>query len=434
MSVKLAFLTPGTGSYYCGACMRDNALAKALVAAGHEVSLLPMYLPLELDEDAFAPRETPVFFGGINVYLQQKVPLFRRTPAWLDRALNTTGLLRAAARRSHMTSPREHGAMALAMLEIEASPFAKETAKLLDWLEREQPQVVVLSNALLAGFTRTLKERLGCKVIACFQGEDSFLDGLPEPYRRRCWDAMHERVAEADLLVAPSRFYADLIRRRFDAPGLDVAVMPNGVVVPEAAIGDGPPTTATIGFLARMIREKGVELLVDAFIHLRRQLGHPDARLHVAGSMTETDRALVAELRARLGAAGLAESVRWSPNIDHDAKQRFFSELSLFSVPVTYHEAFGLYAVEALAAGVPLVQPRASSFPEIIGTSGAGVLVEPGDPVALAVAWHELLGDPARLATMRENALRTARESFSVEAMRDRFLALADPLVEGGSS
>ena len=80
----------------------------------------------------------------------------------------------------------------IAMLEIEQSHLAKETGKLLDWLAANPPEVVVLSNALLAGFTREIKKRLGCKVIAFFQGEDSFLDGLPEPFRTRCWTAMRD--------------------------------------------------------------------------------------------------------------------------------------------------------------------------------------------------------------------------------------------------
>ena len=467
--MKFAFLTPGTGSYYCGACMRDNALAKSLVEAGHEVSLLPMYLPLQLDEEAFAPSETPIFFGGINVYLQQKLPFFRKTPAWIDKLFNSTGLLRAAAKRSHMTSPREHGEMALAMLEIEDSPFDKETEKLLEWLERDPPGIVVLSNALLAGFTRSLRRRLNCKVIACFQGEDSFLDGLPEPFRTRCWESMEKHLGEADLLISPSQFYADLMRRRFNSPDLTIEVMPNGVTLgragfqpaseprasnsaaqppdssphtshadrnPDEVGGSAPGTAAkrpTIGYLARMIREKGVSQLVDAFIHLRNELKHPDARLHIAGTATDGDAVLVNELKQRLSAAGLSDEVTWSPNIDHDEKTALLESFSLFSVPATYPEAFGLYTIEALAAGTPLVMPESSSFPEIVRQSDAGRLSKPQDPVSLAETWHDLLNAPDELQRLSENARRAAEDFYSVEAMRERFLKLAQPLTESSS-
>lgn len=427
--MNLAFLTPGTGSYYCGACMRDNALARSLHAAGHQVSLLPMYLPLQLDEEKHAQAGNPIFFGGINVFLQQKLPIFRHLPPWLHKLLNHAGLLRSAAKRSHMTSAREHGEMALAMLRIEDSPFGKELDKLIDFLATEKPDVLCLGTALQAGMIRELKRRLGVKIICTFQGEDSFLDGLPEPFKTSCWQELRSRLADADLLVAPSQFYADLMRRRFDAPDLRIEVMPNGIDLEGYRVSKLTTAPPVIGYLARMIREKGVHHLVEAFIHLRKDLHHPDARLHIAGAATAGDEKLIAELQQKLAAAGLADQVTWSPNISREEKADMLASLTIFSVPATYPEAFGLYTVEALASGVPLVQPDASSFQEIIATSQAGVLVPPGDPAALAAAWNDLLSRPDRLKELGENGRRTAEHSYSVAAMRDRFLALAQSLV-----
>jgi glycosyltransferase involved in cell wall biosynthesis len=426
--MNLAFLTPGTGSYYCGACMRDNALAKSLLAAGHQVSLLPMYLPLQLDEVVLSQARSPVFFGGINVYLQQNVSLFRHTPRWVDDFLNHSGLLRFAAKRSHMTSARVHGAMALSMLRIEDSHFGKELDKLINWLAIDKPDILCLGTALQAGMIRQLKQRLGVKIICCFQGEDSFLDGLPEPFKSACWSELRSRLEEADLLVAPSQFYADLMRQRLDAPGLRIEVMPNGIDLDGYRVAN-PTSPPVIGYLARMIREKGLPELVEAFIHLRTALRHPDARLHIAGAATAGDSALIGQLKHQLDAAGLGEQVTWSPNISREQKADMLSSLTLFSVPATYPEAFGLYLLEALASGVPVVQPRASSFPEIITTSGGGMLVPPGDTIALATAWHELLNRPEALQSLREKGRHAAEQSYSVQAMRDRFLALAAPLV-----
>lgn len=428
LSVKIAILTPGTGSYYCGACMRDNALAKALHAAGHQVSLLPMYLPLQLDEEQHPTADNPIFFGGINVFLQQKLSLFRHTPAWLDKLLNHTGLLRSAARRSHMTSAREHGEMALAMLRIEDSHFGKEMDKLVGWLVTDKPDILVLGTALQAGMIRELKKRVGCKIICTFQGEDSFLDGLPEPFKTECWSELRDRLPDADLLVAPSRFYADLMRERLDSPELRIEVMPNGIDL-EGYLAPRPAAPPVIGYLARMIREKGVHHLVEAFIHLRTKLGHPDARLHIAGAATAGDLTLVNQLKRQLHDAGLSDHVTWSPNLSRGEKSGMLASLSIFSVPVTYPEAFGLYLVEALASGVPVVQPDASSFPEIITGSQAGVLVPPGDPEALATAWHELLQQPDQLRELGESGRRAAEKSYSVGAMRDRFLTLAGSIL-----
>jgi glycosyltransferase involved in cell wall biosynthesis len=426
--VNLAFLTPGTGSYYCGACMRDNALAKSLLAAGHQVSLLPMYLPLQLDEEVLAQTQNSIFFGGINVYLQQNVSIFRHTPRWLDDFLNHSGLLRSAAKRSHMTSASVHGEMALAMLRIEDSHFGKELDKLTDWLATDKPDILCLGTALQAGMIRQLKQRLGVKIICYFQGEDSFLDGLPEPFKTGCWSELRSRLADADLLVAPSQFYADLMRERLNAPDLRIEVMPNGIDLDGYRIARSK-TPPVIGYLARMIREKGLPELVEAFIHLRTRLKHPDARLHIAGAATAGDSTLIGELKKQLDAAGLRDQVTWSPNISREEKADMLASLTLFSVPATYPEAFGLYLIEAMASGVPVVQPGASSFPEIVAKSGAGVLVPPGDPAALATAWHELLDDPDALQSFREKGRHAAERSYSVQAMRDRFLALATPLV-----
>lgn len=457
--MNIAILTPGTGSYYCGACMRDNALAKSLHAAGHEVSLLPMYLPLQLDEDQHLQAENPIFFGGINVYLQQKLSIFRHTPGWLHRLLNNASLLRSAAKRSHMTSARDHGEMALEMLRIEDSPFGQEMEKLIEWLAKDKPDLLVLGTALQAGMIRTLKERLDVKIVCSFQGEDSFLDGLPEPFKTDCWNELTARLPDADMLIAPSNYYAHLMRDRLGLPEQAIEVLPNGIAraatgprdssrasesgeskpgaqppdpslpTSHPALGTGGQGPPTIGYFARMIREKGVHHLVEAFIHLRTELGHPDARLHVAGAVTPGDEALVAELKRQLDRSGLSRDVTWSPNVSLEEKHRILSGFTLFSVPATYPEAFGLYLIEALGAGLPVVQPDGASFREIIERSGAGRLVEPDNPRALAASWQELLAQPEELRLLGEKGRRAAEDFYSVDAMRDRFLKLVDPLI-----
>jgi glycosyltransferase involved in cell wall biosynthesis len=204
--------------------------------------------------------------------------------------------------------------------------------------------------------------------------------------------------------------------------------MPNGIDL-EGYLSPRPSRPPVIGYLARMIREKGLLDLVEAFIHLRTTLKHPDARLHIAGAATAGDSALIEQLKQRLETIGLSDQVTWSPNISREEKASMLSSLTLFSVPATYPEAFGLYLLEAMASGVPVVQPRASSFTEIITDSEAGILVPPGATGALASIWLELLNDPDALQSFREKGRHAAEQSYSIAAMRDRFLNLATPLV-----
>jgi glycosyltransferase involved in cell wall biosynthesis len=423
--VKVVFLTAGTGSYYCGACMRDNALARELHRAGDDVTIAPMYLPLMLDESTLAnASQVPVFFGGINVYLQQTIPLFRKTPAFLDRLLNSPRLLRWAARHSHMTSARTHGEMSLEMLRVDSGRLGKELEKLLSWLEViEKPDVVCLSTALLAGFADQLKQRLGAPVVTFFQGEDSFLDSLAEPYRTQCWAALAERLPASDLLLSPSHHYARLMARRLGFRVEDIAVIPNGIQLDGYAAAPSTPEPPAIGYLARMCREKGLEVLVDAFLHLARDLGDSSTRLRIAGAATAGDEPLIAQLRQRLASAGLAARVDWLPNVTREQKIDFLRSLAVFSVPATYEEAFGLYVVEAMACGVPVVQPDSASFPEIIGASGGGICVPPRDAAALARAWQQLLREPARRQALGAAGRAGVERHFSAKAMSDQFRA-----------
>ena len=408
--MKITILTAGTGSYYCGACMRDNALVKALRSAGHDAHLVPMYLPLQLDEERSDPA-TPVFFGGINVYLQQKYRLFRKLPRWMDRLFNGKGLLRAVAKRSHLTSAREQGEMTYLMLRLEESHLGKELDKLVEWLERDgKSDVVLLSNALLAGLISELKLRLGCPVVCTFQGEDSFLDGLPEPWKSKSWDEMGRRLQAADAVVSPSRFYAEMMEKRI---GVASEVIPNGIDLSGYAAGNGD---FKIGYLARMCHSKGLGQLVDAFILMK----HDRARLAIAGTMGGGDDEYVAGLKEKLERAGLSDRVEWFPNLDRDAKAGFLAGLAVFSVPVTYPEAFGLYLIEAMGCGVPVVMPDASAFPEIVTTAGCGVLVKPGCPKALAEGLREVLDRPDRRA-LGEKGRIAVEDRYHVGAMATQF-------------
>lgn len=429
--MNVVFLTAGTGSYYCGACMRDNALARELQRMGHEVTIAPLYLPLILDEPALAGAEqVPVFFGGINVFLQQKLALFRHTPAAFDRLLNSTGLLKWAARHSHMTSARDHGEMTLEMLQIDASRLRKELENLMTWLEKiEKPDLVCLSNALLAGFAGEVKRRIGSPVVVFFQGEDLFLDGLPEPFRSRCWAELAARLKTADLLLSPTRFYADYIGQRLALADGQVKVAYNGIQLEGYSPATTSPATPTIGYLARMSREKGLWALVDAFIALARDHGDGTTRLKIGGAATAGDERGIAAAKQRLAEAGLEARVSWHPNLTREEKIEFLRSLTLFSVPVQYPEAFGLYLIEAMACGVPVVQPRSAAFPELVEMTGGGRCVNPGDPSALAAGWNELLREPDRGRGLGQAGRDGVLRLFGAPTMAQQFLQATAGLV-----
>jgi len=407
---------------FCGACLRDNALVAALRRLGHEAVMTPLYLPLTLDE-ADQSAGAPVFFGGIHVYLEQHSAFFRRSPQWLHRWLATPALLQLAAGAATRTRPENLGPITLSMLRGEEGNQSRELDELIGWLRREKPEVICLSNALLIGLTRRLRSELRVPVICTLQGEDWFLDSLPPGARELAWQTVAERAAEADLFIAPSRYFADLMQKRLQLPPDRVRVVSNGINLEgfpansPSSILHPPSSPPVLGYFARLCREKGLEKLVAAFLLLKKRDRVKNLKLRAGGSCGPADQVVVEELRDRLEKAGVAGDVDFVPNPSRAAKLDFLRSLSVFSVPATYNEAFGLYLIEALASGVPVVQPAHSAFPEILQATGGGLLCDAQDPDALAGAIESLLLDPARARALGESGRKAVAEKFSVETM-----------------
>ena len=423
--MRLVHLTAGTGSFFCGTCLRDHALVKALRRLGHDALMVPMYLPLVLD-DSGSSEGTPLFFGGINVYLQQKFALFRHTPQWLDKLFDSPALLRQAGQRAGMTDPRELGEMTLSMIKGEDGYQVKELDKLRRWLIDEKPDVLCLSNSLLIGLARRAREVLRIPVICSLQGEDVFLDSLAEPYRERCWRLLQERAVDVDRFVAPSRYYGTLMRERLQQAAEKIVVIYNGIDLDGFAPAPAPPEFPTVGFLARMCPEKGLDTLVEAFIKLASRV--PDARLKIGGTQTDADRSFVNDLKGRLEQAGIANVVEFQPNLTQSEKQRFLRDLTVLSVPTRSGEAFGLFVIEALATGVPVVQPNNGAFPELIELTGGGVLHARGDAGSLADALERLLLDRAHAAQLGRRGREVVNAHFTSDVMAGNFDKLLQQL------
>jgi glycosyltransferase involved in cell wall biosynthesis len=429
-SLRIVQITPGAGKMFCGACLRDNALVAELRRLGHAATMTPLYLPLTLDE-ADQSAGTPLFYGGINVYLEQHSAFFRHSPEWLHRMLAAPALLKLAAGPATRTRPEHLGPITLSMLRGEEGNQARELDELIHWLRRDKPDVICLSNALLIGMARRLRSELRVPVICTLQGEDWFLDALPPGPRELAWQTMAGRAAGADLFIAPSHYFGELMQKRLQIPKDRMRVVYNGINLegfslnPQSASSAIALATAeirnpqfpTLGYFARMSREKGLEKLADAFLLLKQRDRVKNLKLRVGGSCGPADQVLVEELRGRLEKAGVGGDVDFVPNPSRAAKLDFLRTLTVFSVPATYSEAFGLYLIEALATGVPVVQPAHSAFPEIVQATGGGLLCDAHDLNALAGALETLLLDPARARALGESGRKAVAEKFNVETM-----------------
>ena len=214
--MKLLHLTAGAAEMYCGSCLRDNALATALTARGHDVVLMPIYTPTTTDEKNVS--STKVFFGGVSVYLEQNVPLFRHTPAFLDRLWDSEFVLKLASKRQIKVDPTLLGAMTVSMLKGTHGHQRKEVEKLVRWLSHERFDLVSLPFALLISLAKPIKDALGCPVVCTLQGEDLFLDQLREPWKSESMALIRAAVPDVDHFVAVSDYYAKFMVRYFGIP------------------------------------------------------------------------------------------------------------------------------------------------------------------------------------------------------------------------
>jgi glycosyltransferase involved in cell wall biosynthesis len=430
--MKIIQIAAGSGgTFYCENCMRDPSLVKALRGLGHDAVIVPMYLPLFGDEPGIA-RDVPVFFGGVNVYLQQRFGLFRKTPRWFDRLLDSRLVLKAAAKRAGMTRAAGMGKMTLSMIRGDDGNQAKELDRLLEWLgSMEKPDVVHLSSVMLIGLARRLKHDLGIPVVASLQDEHVWLDALDKPYDRACWDAIGDRASDIDAFVFVSRFYRDFIRARLDLPGGRCHVVHLGIDPDSYRPGALPFDPPVIGYLSRMTAALGLARLVDAVIDLRDRKGLENTRLRAMGGVVGRDRKFVRALRRKLAAAGAVADGDFLRELDLASRQRFLNSLSVMCVPVEGGAAAGLFMLEAWASGVPVIQPNAGAFPELIDMTGGGIAYDTSEPDALASALESLLRDPPLARELGQAGRRAVTERLGVGHMAENILNVYEAVCPG---
>lgn len=413
--MRIVFLAAGAGGMYCGSCLHDNRLAAALRAQGRDVVLVPLYTPLRTDEPDVSTRR--VYYGGLNVYLQHATRFFRRTPWFLDRLLDVRFLLRAVGRLAASTQPAALGEMTLAVLRGEDGPQRKELEKLIAGLRQLKPDLVQLPNLMFIGAARRLKAELRVPVLCELTGEDLFLDRLPDPCRAQAFELIRGRAGHVDGFIALTDYYAQHATGHFGLPPDRVYRIPMGVRTADLADSPAPPDTPfTIGYLARVSPEKGVAELGRAFALLRR--AGRACCVRVAGYLSPSDRPHLERAKAELHAAGVAkDEFEYVGEVSRAQKLAFLRSLHVLSVPATYAEAKGFYVLEALAAGVPVVQPAHGSFPELVNATGGGLMYEPGNAQALADTLARLMDDPPLRRQLADRGRAAVHASFTVEHM-----------------
>ncbi len=423
--MKILQVVPSSGdSFYCENCVRDNALLRALVQAGANVVAVPLYLP-QVRDRVTAVSDSPIFFGGINSYLQQKSGIFRRTPRWLDRFFDSRWMLRWAARRAGTVRASDLGSMTLSMLRGAEGNQAKELDRLLGWLETigAGPQDVVhVSNPFLLGIGVAAKRRFGSQLVCSLQDEHTWIDAMHAHDAQDCWRVIAELGGEVDAFHAVSRYYGGLMQERLGFHASRLHVVHVGVDADAFDVSTLPYDPPVLGFLSRLAEPLGLGVLVDAFVALKRRPGLESLRLHLCGGATADDRRFLRELHRRVRGEGMDGDLEFFDDIEPSSRRAFLQGLTVLSVPSPEGTAFGTYILESLAAGVPVVQPNVGAFPELIEATGGGVVYEPNDAETLAATLGDLLLDRDRLAALGQSGRRSMETDFHARRMAERIL------------
>ena len=412
--MHIAIITAGGAGMFCGSCMHDNSWAKGLRAAGAEVSLIPMYTPIRVDEAD--QTSTPVFFGGINCYLNDRFGWWQRVPRFLTRWLDSPSIIRRATKGAVSNDAKLLGSMTVSMLRGEEGPHRQAGEELVAYVQQLQPDVVCFSNSMLCSTLRTLKQDFTGRTYCVLQGDDIFLDGLIEPYRSQVLDLLSERAADFDGFLTHSAYYRDYMAEYLSQPVGKFHLLPLAIDCsvhdgrPKPSVGDPP----TVGYFARICPEKGLDRLVEAVLLLRQRL--PNVRLRAGGYLGAQHRAYFDGVCRQAAPLGDAFEYIGSPETKAE-KIEFLKSLDVFSVPTAYREPKGLYVLEAWANGLPVVLPRHGAFPELVTSTGGGLLVEPGNSQALADGLERILTSANLRAALAEQGHAGVRREHDLTSL-----------------
>jgi glycosyltransferase involved in cell wall biosynthesis len=417
--MKIAYLLPGSGgSFYCGNCTRDKFLTQSLKHAGNDILMIPMYLPLTIDD---CEADSPIFYGAVNIYLEQISPIFKFLPQWAKKLLDSEKILRFAAKQSGSTSASGNEAMTISMLRGEHGKQAHDLDILINWLkEHEKPDVVHLSNALLSGLAAKLKKELGCKVICTLQDEDEWVDDMREPYCTETWKIISENAEHIDSFIAVSDYYANLMHSKLTIPSEKIKVVYNSLGDDLIRKNQHSTDFHTIGYMSKINSHFGADILFEAFVELKKESQFNKLKLKYTGGYTDDYKKIISEINRKAKLLNIENDIEFFEDLSYEGKRNFLDSISLFCVPSRRKEAFGMHILEAFAAEVPVVMPEIGAYPELIEKSKAGLCYNPEDVSALITTLRNVLINRKLYTELQQNCHEAIKTAFSTVEQTDK--------------
>ena len=415
--MKILLIIPGSGdTFYCSNCFRDNLYAQALRNAGHDVAIMPLYLPLT---DQSFHADTPLFFPATSYYIAQKYFKKGKMPRIFEKILDSPAILHLASSLSGTTSAKGMEQLTLSMIKGDDRNFIKQTEKLIRRIgNHDRPDIIHLSSSLLIGIAKAIKNQINIPIVCSLQDEEIWIDSLESQFAKEAWKSIGRNSKYIDRFIASSEFYKSTVLNKIPGIG-EIDVIYPGVNINKYQSSDYPKYP-TLGFFYRMSHENGLDILAQSFIKLKSENTIPNLKLKIGGGYTRENKNFVNHIRNLL--KPYARDVIWSEHYSLNEHTAFYKDISLICVPLRFTEAAGLYLCEAFAAGRPAVVPDTGSFNEIAGN--AGLLYSPNDSEHLAEAIRKILTDDSLYETYKNNALQLAREKYNDSITSAHLLSL----------
>ncbi|MHB1458244.1 MAG: glycosyltransferase family 4 protein [Armatimonadota bacterium] len=426
--MRITYLVAGAGDMYCGACARDVNLIHELTARGHDVSVTALYTPLHADEESVLGT-APVFYGGINVYLQQTSSFFRATPSSVDRILDNPALLNWVSKFAIKTRAEDLGPMTVSVLEGKDGKQKKELDRLIQYLKENPAQDVInITNSLLSGIAPELKSQLKAPVVCTLQGEDGFINIMPEPYKSKAKELMRKNAEFIDLFISPGESYAERMSEFLDIKRDKIKVIHAGINQ-EIYRNSEPRKTIPfiIGYLSVVTTAKGLDILADAFIKLVNTRQH-DAYLHVVGKILDEE--YFEAISKRLDSENLSSRFKSYRQVDLTGKLDFLKNCSVFVAPGRIEESRGMVVMEAMSMGIPVVTHDRGVFPEMMALTQGGLVVPAENSDAFVDVIEELIENPDRADLLGQQGTAGIAKHYSSQQMAEQTLAAYSELLK----
>jgi glycosyltransferase involved in cell wall biosynthesis len=415
--MKVAFLIPGSGDiFYCENCVRDYSFTQALEKQGIDLFQIPLYLPL-LSSPA-SQKPSPVFYGAISLYLTHKLPLLKRLPAWCKKILDSRPLLSLAARLSAATRAGDLDALTISMLKGERGGQKEELENLIRYIKHNiKPDLVHISNALLLGVSRRIKTEINIPVVCSLQDEHTWIKMMRPLYAKKAWALLKDNAQYVDRFIAVSHYYKKVMTEKLAVHASNIHVVYNGVHSALYKQGNIKTPSPILGFLSRICKTTGFDTLVSAFIALKRRPHLRDLRLHATGGYNHDDKPFLRRIMRKLKKLKFDKDVKIISPFLQERRFDFLSSLSVLSVPLPFPEAFGMFIIESLASGVPVVVPKNGAFSEIMEATKGGLTYDPARFNELVQRLDTLLSHPAYAGDMGRSGRKHVVKYFSLDAM-----------------